>query len=55
MTTHDKDKIIAAAKEAGLFTRGNGYWAVCTTSELERFYAKGFEDGRQAGRCCGMR
>lgn len=31
------DEIMQAAKEAGLFTRGNGYYAVCHQTEIERF------------------
>lgn len=34
-----KDEILAAAKEAGLITRGNGYYAVCHKTEIERFAA----------------
>ena len=33
------DEILQAAKEAGLFTRGNGYYAVCHKTEIERFAA----------------
>ena len=33
------DEILQAAKEAGLFTRGNGYYAVCHQTEIERFAA----------------
>ena len=34
-----QDEILQAAKEAGLFTRGNGYYAVCHKTEIERFAA----------------
>ena len=33
------DEILKAAKDAGLFTRGNGYYAVCHQTEIERFAA----------------
>ena len=33
------DEILQAAKEAGLFTRVNGYYAVCHKTQIERFAA----------------
>ena len=45
MTTHERDKIIAAAKEAGF-----GAYAYEAMSMFERFYAIAYEDGRQAER-----
>ena len=51
MTTHDKDKIIAAAKEAGAkFDPAWGLAYNCGTETFIRFYAIAFEDGRQAER-----
>ena len=32
-----QDEILSAAKEAGLRTGGNGYFAVCHKTELEAF------------------
>ena len=37
MTTHDRDKVIAAAKEAGF--AGMESVAISSTEALERFYA----------------
>lgn len=51
MTTHDKDKIIAAAKEAG--AKFDPAWGIaynCGTETFIRFYAIAFEAGRQAER-----
>lgn len=46
MTTHEKDKILAAMKEAGFDIWDN---SVCPIPNwIERLYAKGFEDGRQS-------
>jgi len=43
MTT--REKINAAAKEAGLTARSNGCYAVSYFLEIERFYAIAFEAG----------
>lgn len=46
MITHDRDKIIAAAKDAGMFSSiPLPQWL-----PTERFYATAFEAGRQAER-----
>ena len=45
MTTHDLDKVIAAAKEAGVFNS----IPLPQLLPLERFYAIAFEAGRVAG------
>lgn len=47
MTTHDKDKIIAAAKLCGYW---NGQTIEMNDVGIERFYTIAFEDGRQAER-----
>ena len=44
MTTHDRDKIITAAKESGAYISGP------VPRWIERFYAIAHEDGRQAER-----
>lgn len=53
-TDHDKDKIIAAAKEADSGFTGDESFNLGTSlvglEAIERFYAKVFEDGRQAER-----
>ena len=46
MTTHDRDKIIAAAKEAGM----SGLVEGGLIDNFEQFYAIAFEDGRLAER-----
>ena len=49
MTTHDRDKVIAAAKEAGFKPGFLGHIYVGSSTEaVERFYAIAFEAGRQA-------
>ena len=48
MTTHDKDKIIAAMKEAGFDIWVNSVGPV--PNWIERLYAIAFEAGRQAER-----
>ena len=48
MTTHDKDKIIAAAKEAG-FTYYCDFPGIYKM-KFDALYAIAFEDGRQAER-----
>jgi hypothetical protein len=53
MTTHDRDKVIAAAEEAGIYRLYDGisYGPSGINSEqFERFYAIAFEAGRQAER-----
>ena len=50
MTTHDRDKVIAAAKEAGIDLDGINQSLplyVATQEEMNRFYAIAHEDGRQ--------
>lgn len=54
MTTHDKDKIIAAAKEVGMPQGASDdfhttLWLLWYP-EIKRFYAIAFEAGRQAER-----
>ena len=49
MTTHDRDKVIAAAKEAGCSASYLGSF-YSSTEAIERFYAIAFESGRQAER-----
>jgi hypothetical protein len=64
MTTHDKDKVIAAAKKAGTYIDddidGNPTIEVIPESCWEKFYAMAFEAGRVAGReecavVCGVK
>jgi len=43
------DEILQAAKEAGLTTRGNSYYAVCHKTEIERLAA--IIEKRTIGRC----
>lgn len=55
MTTHDRDKIIAAAKEVGAYRYINRAAKdepthTFTIEQLIAFYAIAFEDGRQAER-----
>ena len=51
MTTHDRDKVLAAAKEAGAkFDPAWGLAYNCGTETFIRFYAIAFEHGRQAER-----
>jgi hypothetical protein len=53
MTTHDRDKIIAAAKEAGIFKRMTPVGTTemfCYESNIERLYDIAFEAGRVAER-----
>ena len=52
MTTHDKDKIIAAAKECfDCYEDGRGRLEYSADEYgIERFYAIAFEHGRQAER-----
>ena len=52
MTTHDRDKVIAAAKEARCHhatedDKGMRHWR-CTNADMERLYAIAFEAGRQS-------
>ena len=57
MTTHDKEKIIAAAKEADSGFTGDDDFNLGTyivgLEAIERFYAIAFESGRQAEREAG--
>ena len=54
MTTHDKDKIIAAARECNAFfdviAFGRNDGTLFSTNELERFWQIAYEAGRQAER-----
>ena len=54
MTTHDKNKIIAAARECNAFfdviAFGRNDGTLFSTNELERFWQIAFEAGRQAER-----
>lgn len=54
MTTHDRDKVIAAAREAGTYIDddidGNPTIEVIPESCWEKFYITAFEAGRQAER-----
>ncbi len=64
MTTHDRDKIIAAAKEADSGFTGDESFNLGTSlvglEAIECFYAIAFEAGRQAEReecakVCGVK
>ena len=61
MTTHDLDKVIAAAKDVGAYRYINRAAKdepthTFTVEQLEAFYAIAHEDGRQAERegCIGI-